>query len=276
MPAALSEKIDLSFLRACKAAHRKFAMLTAYDHPTAQLAQNAGVHVLLIGDSLGNVLLGHPTTRTVPFELMLVLSEAVRRGAPRAYVMGDMPFEQMQRGDDAVILAARRFRDDAGCDGVKFEATTANVRLVEQLANAEIQTTVHLGLRPQSIDRPEDYRVQARDDATIERLAEDAQTLVNAGAALVLLEAVPPEASAAVASAVGVPVIGCGAGPACDGHVVVTQDMIGLSAVPPPRFVPRHAAVGETISAAMSRWVAEIESGAYPAPEHTYRMRDNT
>lgn len=266
------EHVTLASLRGLKAAGRKFAMLTAYDYPTARIAAAAGVHSLLVGDSLGMVLLGHASTRETPLELMITLAEAVRRGAPRVYLIGDLPHEAM-RNVETLRDASRRFRSQAGCDAVKLEVETQHVAWIERLAHDGHEVVAHLGLRPQSVLTPNDYRAQARDEASIQALVDAARSAVRAGAAMLLLEAVPPEASAAVVAEVDVPVVGCGAGPACDGHVIVTQDMLGLGAPRPPRFVPRHADLGQAIAAAMRRWVADIESGAYPAPEHTYRMR---
>lgn len=268
--------ITLDTLLAMKRAGRKFAMLTAYDHPTAAVAQDAGVHSLLIGDSLGTVVLGHPNTRSVPLALMIELGKAVRRGAPRVYFVGDMPFECMAAGDDAVVAAALRFRDECGCDAVKIETESRHGDLVEKTSRAGVAVIAHLGLRPQSVVSPDGYRAQARDDDAIRRLVADARGMVAAGAVMVLLEAVPAEAAAAVVAEVDVPVVGCGAGPACDGHVVVTHDMLGIGAVRPPRFVPVLAQLGRDMSAAMNQYVRAIESGAYPAREHAYPMRRTT
>jgi 3-methyl-2-oxobutanoate hydroxymethyltransferase len=273
MTTSTSRRIDLTWLRQRKAQGRKFAMLTAYDYPTAAAAQAAGVHSLLIGDSMGCVLLGHATTRAVPLDLMITLGEAVRRGAPGVYLIGDVPYESMVGGDDAVLEAARRFRDEAGCDGIKFEADTGHETLVAGLAKAGFETIAHVGLRPQAVTSPEGYRAQARDRREIDKLVANTRRFVDAGAAMLLLEAVPNEASQAVVSTVDVPVIGCGAGPACDGHVCVTHDLLGISGTRPPRFVPLLAQIGETMRAAMRRWVTDIESQAYPAPQHVYGMR---
>jgi len=264
---------DLAFFRRLKSEGRKFAMLTAYDYPTAAIAQAAGVHALLVGDSLGTVLLGHPNTRAVPLALMLVLAEAVRRGAPHVYLVGDMPYEAMREGAEAVVTAAKRFGAEAGCDAVKFEAASGDERLVTRLAGAEIEVIAHLGLRPQQITSPDGYRAQARDQESIASLVADARRMADAGAALLLLEAVPNEAAQAVVAAVGVPVIGCGAGPACDGHVLVTHDMLGWGTIRPPRFVPVLARVATVYEEAMRRYVQDVTGGRYPGPEHVYHMR---
>jgi 3-methyl-2-oxobutanoate hydroxymethyltransferase len=273
MKPASASRIDLACLRRMKADRRKFAMLTAYDYPTAAAAQAAGVHSLLIGDSMGCVVLGHDNTRRVPLDLMITLGEAVRRGAPNVYLIGDMPYECMVAGDEAVLAAARRFRNEAGCDGVKVEVESNQHGLVAALARDDIEVVAHLGLRPQTVTSPAGYRAQARDEDGIKAVVADARRMVDAGAAMLLLEAVPNEASTAVMNAVGVPVIGCGAGPACDGHVVVTHDMLGIRSLRVPRFVPLLANFGEQMQAAMRRWVEAIEQQTYPAPEHVYPMK---
>jgi 3-methyl-2-oxobutanoate hydroxymethyltransferase len=271
MASADPARISLDDLRRMKAAGRKFAMLTAYDHPMAVAAQVAGVHSVLIGDSMGTVLLGHPNTRQVPLSLMITLGEAVRRGAPNVYLVGDMPYEAMA-SDETAIAAARRFCEEAGCDAVKFEAAPEHDRLVAKLSRAGIETIAHLGLRPQGVTSPDGYRAQARDEASIAALVSEAQRMVAAGADMLLLEAVPNEAAQAVVESVDVPVIGCGAGPACDGHVVVTQDMLGIGTTT-PRFVPVFAQFGREMEVAMRRWVQSVADGSYPAAEHAYRMR---
>ncbi len=256
-----------------KAAGRKFAMLTAYDYPTALLAQAAGVHMLLIGDSMGTVLLGHDNTRSTPLGLMVILGEAVRRGAPYVYLVGDMPYESLRAGVDFAVHAAKRFRDRAGCDAVKCEVDVDDAPVIEAITKGGVPVIAHLGLRPQSVTAAEGFKAQARDERSICTLVAAAKRMVEAGAVMLLLEAVPNEASSAVVKAVSVPVIGCGAGPACDAHVVVTQDMLGWRTMKPPRFVPVLAQIGRATEDAMRRYVHDIESGAYPAPQHVYPMK---
>jgi 3-methyl-2-oxobutanoate hydroxymethyltransferase len=273
MPTAVDQRITLDDLDRYKRQQRRFAMLTAYDYPTAQVAAEAGVPTLLVGDSAGAVVLGQGTTREVPLEFLVTIAAAVRRGAPHAFLVADIPYESAAAGPAAVLAAARRFLDEADCDAVKVEVGGADVEQVAILANAGITTLAHLGLRPQSVTSPEGYKVQARDQSGRDTLVADARAMVAAGARIILLEAVPPDASAAVLAAVDVPVIGCGAGPACDGHVVVTHDLLGLSDVRPPRFVPVHAQLREPMLAAMQQWVADIVAGTYPGDEHTYQPR---
>ena len=248
-------------------------MLTAYDFPTAVCAQTAGVPTLLIGDTMGCVVLGHENTRHVPLDLMIMLGEAVRRGAPNVYLVGDMPYESLSRGDEIGLAAARRFITEAGCDAVKLEVGPEHISLLSKLHAEKIEAIAHLGLQPQSVTTPDGYRAQARDPQAINQLVTMAKRSVEAGADMLLLEAVPRQAAEAVVAAINVPVIGCGAGPACHGHVCVTHDMLGFGTMRPPRFVPMHANVGKTFVEAMRRWVTDIESGAYPATEHVYGMK---
>lgn len=268
-----TEKITLAQLRQMRQQRRRFSMLTAYDFPTAAAAEATGVHSLLIGDSMGTVLLGHTNTRQVPLELMLILGAAVRRGAPHVYLIGDLPFESISGGPDSVLNAAERFRAESGCDGVKIEIDRTQSHLVACLAQAGFEVTAHLGLRPQEVLTPDGYRAQARDPAGVTALVEQAKVAASVGAAMILLEAVPPQASAAVAAAIDLPLVGCGAGDACDGHVVVTQDLLGLTPGRPPRFVPVLGHFNDEMRRAMSAFVSDIDSGRYPGPEHFYAMK---
>lgn len=270
-------RITLDKLKRMKATGSKFAMLTAYDYPTAVAAQAAGVHSLLVGDSAAMVVLGHESTRPVTVEFLVTVAEAVRRGAPNVFLVGDMPHEPTQRGAQAMLDATRRFRDEAGCDAVKFEVESRHAATVGRLAGEGVAIIAHLGLRPQSVTTPDGYKPQARDEDSIAALVADCREMVDAGAAMILLEAVPNEASEAVIATVGpeVVVVGCGAGPACDGHVVVTHDMLGISDMRPPRFVPVLANLRETTGDAMRQYVRAIGSGEYPGPQHGYSLARN-
>jgi len=266
-------RITLDDLLRTVAAGRRFAMLTAYDYPTAVAAQAAGVPSLLIGDSMGSVLLGVESTRDVPLDLMITLGRGVRRGAPNVFLIGDLPFECIRAGQAGVLEGARRFCNEAGCDAVKIETLRDQAPLVRVLADAGYVTIAHLGLRPQTVTSREQLKAQARDEAAIRDLVAEARLMVEAGAVMLLLEAVPPQASEAVVSAVSVPVIGCGAGPACHAHVVVTYDMLGIGTMRPPRFVPVLAQLGRAMEEAMCRYVQDIEAGRYPGPQHVYGMK---
>ncbi len=248
-------------------------MLTAYDYPTAATLQEAGIPTLLVGDSAAMVVLGHDNTQTASLDFLITISSAVRRGAPRVFLACDIPYESAHAGADAVAVATRRFKQASDCDAVKIEVDDDQQELIRAAAETGVTVIAHLGLRPQAVTTPGGYRVQAREQHEIEQLVSSAQSMITAGAAILLLEAVPAEAAAAVSAAVDAPIIGCGAGRDCDGHVVVTHDMIGIGAAQPPRFVPQLADVRQVITAAAERWRDDIASGAYPGPEHTYRMR---
>lgn len=266
-------RTTLADLAEMKTRGEKIAMLTAYDHPTAALAEAAGVHALLVGDSMGMVLLGHETTRDVPIDLMITLAEAVRRGAPNTFLIGDVPFQALSHGIEFTLSTARRFCDEAGCDAVKIETGAADMPLISATVDAGYCTIAHLGLRPQQVLTAAGYRAQAREPAAIETLVTEARAAIDAGAHMLLLEAVPNEAAQAVVAATTVPVIGCGAGPACDGHILVTEDMLGWGADKPPRFVPLNANLREAALLGMRCWVQDIVEKRYPGPEHTYSMR---
>lgn len=269
----MQPRITLKTLQSMKQSGQKFAMLTAYDFPTAQIAQAAGVQSLLVGDSMAMVVLGHENTRDIPLSILIFMAEAVRRGAPSVFLIGDMPFSTMAAGDVAVVDAARRFMNESGCDAVKVECEPHHDKLIAALSEAGIPAIAHLGLRPQSVVTPDGYRAQARDEGGIRDLVDQAMRMERAGAIMLLLEAVPPEASQSVCNAVSIPVIGCGAGPACDGHVVVTHDMLGFGTARPPKFVPVLADLNGTLREAMESYVSAITNGEYPGPQHVYGMR---
>src|SRR5687767_3487685 len=237
MPSPLTRKLTLNDVRAARRDGTKLAMLTCYDYTTARLMHEAGVPALLVGDSAANVILGHPTTLPVPLSFMVEITAAVRRGAPLALLVADMPFGSYQgsvaRGTRNVFRMVQR----TGCDCVKIEAGDSQLRLVRELADAGVAVMAHLGLRPQSVGLVGGYRYQGRTAAEASEIVRLARALEAAGAAALLVEAVPPEVGRAVVEAVDLPVIGCGAGPHCHGHVVVTHDAVGLSTVH-PRFVP--------------------------------------
>jgi 3-methyl-2-oxobutanoate hydroxymethyltransferase len=270
-PAVHPSKFTMSDLRAARASGRKVAMLTCYDYTTATLMNAAGVRVLLVGDSAGNVILGHPSTIPVPLSFMTQITAAVRRGAPSALLVADMPFgsygDSTARGVRNVMRLVKR----TGCDCVKIEVGPSHVKLIRRLADAGVAVMAHLGLRPQAVGVLGGYRAQGRTAEAAAEIVTAARAMESAGAASILLEAVPAEVAEAVVAETGVPVIGCGAGPACHGHVVVTHDLVGLTAAR-PKFAPLLGDVAAPLTAAFLEYVRQIESGQYPAPEHGYRM----
>jgi 3-methyl-2-oxobutanoate hydroxymethyltransferase len=231
----------------------------------------AGVPLLLVGDSAANVVLGHETTLPVPLGVMIELTAAVRRGAPLALVVADMPFGSYQASIARGTANTLRMMKRSGCDMVKLEVSAGHAEMVRRLADAGVAVMAHFGLRPQAVGLLGGYRSQGRSAEEAGQIVALARQMEQAGAAALLLEAVPAEVSEAVVEATDLPVVGCGAGPACHAHVVVTHDALGLTEHR-PRFVPLVGDLGQALRAALGRYVEQTERGQYPAPEHQYTM----
>ena len=268
---SLGKKFTVSDLRAARKNGQKVAMLTCYDYTTARLMQEAGVPALLVGDSASNVVLGYPTTLPVSLGFMIEITAAVRRGAPNCLVVADMPFGSYQGSLDRGLRNVFRMVKASGCDAVKVEAAETQLPLLRELAGAGVAVIAHLGLRPQTVGLLGGYRYQGRTATEARQIVALALQMQRAGAAALLLEAVPPEVSAAVVQQTAIPVIGCGAGPGCHGHVFVTQDAVGLSEHV-PRFVPRLGDWAEPMKQSFGRYVEQVREGQYPAAEHCYEM----
>ncbi|HET6249820.1 MAG TPA: 3-methyl-2-oxobutanoate hydroxymethyltransferase [Tepidisphaeraceae bacterium] len=271
MPTPLAKKFTIADLRASRKSKRKTAMLTCYDFTTARLMQQAGVPALLVGDSAANVILGYETTLPVSLPFMIEITRAVRKGAPLCLVMADMPFGSYHGSLDRGVRNVCRMVKQTGCDAVKIEAAASQLPLIRELADAGVAVIAHLGLKPQSVGVLGSYRFQGRTAYDASAIVSFAIDAADAGAAGILLEAVPPEVSAAVVDAVDVPIIGCGAGPACDAHVFVTHDALGLSNRT-PRFVPHLGDLATPMVAHFADYVNIVERGEYPAVEHCYEM----
>jgi 3-methyl-2-oxobutanoate hydroxymethyltransferase len=235
--------------------------------------QAAGVEVLLVGDTAAEVVLGLDSTVQIPPEFLLTLTAAVRRGAPDAFLMGDLPHACRGEGVDAAVGWSRRFVDEAGCDGVKVEVTSKEADLVTAMRDAGIPTIAHLGLLPQRLEPGESYRAQGRQAEQAERLLAEAETLERAGASILLLEAVASEVAREITLQAKVPVIGCCAGPHCDGTVVVYHDMIGLQGGHPPRAVKRYADLTGYLTDAFKAYVADIHEGRFPTDSEAIHMK---
>jgi 3-methyl-2-oxobutanoate hydroxymethyltransferase len=273
MTTPLGRKFTLTDLRKARESGAKVPVLTCYDYSTARLMHEAAVPMLLVGDSAANVILGHETTLPVSLDFMIEITAAVRRGAPHALLMADMPFGSYHGSPSKTVGNVCRMVQLSRCDCVKLEAAGSQLRTVRRLADAGVAIVAHLGLRPQAVGVMGGYKFQGRtaDEAQdIVRLAERMQT---AGAVALLLEAVPPDVSEAVVDAVSIPVIGCGAGPACHGHVVVTHDIVRLTDRP-PKFAPQLGDLATPARAAFAEYVRRVQNGSYPAPEHNYPMSD--
>lgn len=271
MSSPLTRKFTLNDLRRAREGGAKVAMLTCYDYTTARLMQEAGVPALLVGDSAGNVVLGYPTTLPVSLAFMIEITAAVRRGAPLAFLVADMPFGSYQGSVARGVRNVVRMVQRTGCDCVKLEVAEAHLDLVRELSSAGVAVMAHLGLRPQSVGVLGGYRTQGRTAFEANQIVALSLQMQRAGAASILLEAVPAEVGKAVVEATNIPVIGCGAGANCHGHVFVTHDAVGLTPAR-PRFVPQLADLATPAVRAYSEYVRQVESGEYPAPQNQYSM----
>jgi len=269
---AKSTKITINTLRARKREKQKFSMLTCYDYATARLMHEAGVPTVLVGDTYGEVCLGHSTTLPVKLDHLVTVTEAVRRGAPDCYLVGDMPYLTYQVCPEDAIRNAGRFMADAGCDCVKVEVDRRLAKTVEAMASATIPVMAHLGLRPQSIQSVGGYRVQGKRAPAAVEIIEDAKIMETAGAIALLLEAVPTEVAQVIAESTELPVIGIVSGPFCDGQVLVMHDMLGYSAGHPPRSVKQYAQLHDVMVTAFRDYTAEVADGVFPAAENSIAM----
>lgn len=261
--------LSIRDLAAYKQRGERFVMLTAYDHPTARILDEAGVPVLLVGDSLGDNVLGYGSTVPVTMDDMLHHTKAVTRGARRAVVVADMPFLSYQVSADEAVRNAGRLLQEGGAAAVKLEGGARVVPLVARLVEMGVPVMGHLGLTPQSVNQT-GYRVQGRDEQDAARTVADARALADAGAFAIVLETVPAELGQAVTEAVAVPTIGIGAGPHTDAQVLVIHDLLGITTGHRPRFVKPYANLRESMTDAVKAYQAEVASGDYPGPEHSY------
>jgi 3-methyl-2-oxobutanoate hydroxymethyltransferase len=268
------KRVTLRTVRQWAAARQPIPMLTCYDATTARWLYRGGVRCLLVGDTAAHVILGHDSTLPAKMPFMLEITAAVRRGAPHAFIMGDMPFGSYHCGDDEAMRHAMAFIADAGADVVKLEVDASQAPLVARMASAGVPVVAHLGSRPQQKAVQGRYRTLYDDEAHVRQLVDTAKLMVERGAVMLLLEAVPRGVARRVIDAVAqaspiVPVIGCGAGPDCHGHVVVLHDMLGASDWHAP-FAKPLAEIGAQIQHAAADWVKLIESGTYLRDDHPY------
>lgn len=247
------------------------AMVTAYDFTMARLLDEGGADMLLVGDSLGMVVQGHPTTLPVTVEEICYHGRAVARGARRAHVVGDMPFMSFQVSSAQALENAGRMMKDGGFESVKLEGGQEVAEHVRRIVAAGIPVMGHVGLTPQSVHAMGGFKVQGKTEDDAARLLRDARALEDAGAYAIVLEAIPPDLAEEITSAVSVPTIGIGAGVGCDGQVLVCYDMLGMYPDLRPRFAKRFSEVGEQIMEATRAYVAEVQSRAFPGPEHTFK-----
>jgi 3-methyl-2-oxobutanoate hydroxymethyltransferase len=264
-----SAKVTVPALRARKNGP-KISMVTAYDATMAKLLEAGGADVLLVGDSLGMVVQGQSNTLPVTLDEMCYHGRAVARAATRAHVMGDLPFMSYQASPEQAVSAAGKLLKEGGCESVKLEGGRDFAEHVRRIVSCGIPVMAHIGLTPQSVHAMGGFRVQGRSAEAAERLLEDARVLEAAGAFALLLEGIPAELGARITAAVGIPTVGIGAGPHCDGQVLVCYDFLGMYPDLRPRFVKRFAEVGETIVEATRAYVAEVQAGTFPTEAHSF------
>ncbi len=264
------KSVSVHELLAMKERGERIVSLTCYDALFARLLDESGVDILLVGDSVNQVLAGGETTLSATLEQMIYHTRIVRRGASRALVVCDLPFLSYQISKEEAIKNAGRVMAETGCHAVKLEGGKPMAQTVRALVDVGIPVMGHLGLTPQSVHALGGYRVQGRDEKTAERLKEDAKALEDAGAFSIVLELVPAPLASQITKSLTIPTIGIGAGPACDGQVLVLHDMLGLNDKFAAKFVKRYAALAEDVREAVRLYAAEVREGRYPGPEHSF------
>jgi 3-methyl-2-oxobutanoate hydroxymethyltransferase len=269
-----SKKLMLHDFYHLKAAGQKICWLTAYDFPTAKFAEAAGMDMLLVGDSLGMCVYGYEGTVPVTMDQCIGHCEAVRRGAPKTFVVGDMPFLSYQVSNELAVENAGRFLKEAGMDAVKLEGGLRVSGRIRAIAEAGMVVIGHIGLTPQSSGQLGGHKAQGRTAESAQLVIDDALAVAQAGAQMLLVEAVPPEVTATIHRLLDIPVLSIGAGPDCDGQLLIVSDLIGQFQAFTPKFVKKYCDVAEIITQAMRHYIEDVRSGVFPGPEHCYGMLD--
>ena len=258
-----------------KAKGEKISMLTAYDYSTAKLMDEAGINGILVGDSLGMVVLGYEDTLPVTMEDMIHHTAAVCRGAKNTLVVGDMPFMSYQVSVEEAVYNAGRLMKEGRCQAVKLEGAASVCPQIRAITNASIPVMAHIGLTPQSINAFGGFKVQGKSEEAAKKLLEDAKAVEEAGAFAVVLECVPAKLAELISKSISIPTIGIGAGAGCDGQILVYQDMLRLFSDFTPKFVKKYANIGEMMTQAFRDYIADVQEGSFPAPEHTFAISED-
>ena len=266
------EKVSAPSLRASKQRGERLVCLTAYDYPTARIVDEAGIDVVLVGDSLGNVVLGYGNTVPVTLDEIMIHLKAVRRAVQRALLVADMPYGSFHTGANDAVRNALRLVKEGGAEAIKLEGGRKRLPLIKRLVDEEIAVMGHIGLTPQSINKLGAYRVQGKTAAAARELLDDALALEEAGAFAIVLEVVPREIAQMITKSVSIPTIGIGAGADCDIQVLVLHDMLGLSFGKLARFVRPYANLHETITDAVTRYADDVRNGSYPSADESYAL----
>ena len=270
----MSSRITVRDVASMKASGQKIPMLTAYDYTTARLAERAGIPILLVGDSLGMVVLGYESTIPVTMDEMLHHTKAVARGAERAMIVGDLPFMTYQMDSDQALRNSSRLIQEGGAHAIKLEGGEVVAETVHRIVDCGIPVMGHIGLTPQSVNRFGGYRVRGKETEEAAQLVRDAMALEQAGSFAVVLELVPGHLSKIITSRLSIPTIGIGAGPYCDGHVQVVNDLLGLYSESAPKHARQYARLAETIADAFGRYVSEVKDGSFSAQEESFKMEE--
>jgi 3-methyl-2-oxobutanoate hydroxymethyltransferase len=266
------EKVNAPSLKASKQRGERLVCLTAYDFPTARIVDEAGIDIILVGDSLGNVVLGYGNTVPVTLDEILIHLKAVRRAVQRALLVADMPYGSFHTGADDAVRNALRLVKEGGAEAIKLEGGHKRVQLVKRLVDEEIAVMGHIGLTPQSINKLGAYRVQGKTADAARQLLDDAKALEDAGAFAVVLEVVPREIARLITESISIPTIGIGAGAHCDIQVLVLHDMLGLSFGKLARFVRPYANLHDVMTEAVTRYADDVRSGNYPSDDESYAL----
>ncbi|MEO5656132.1 MAG: 3-methyl-2-oxobutanoate hydroxymethyltransferase [Nitrospiria bacterium] len=266
----MSPRITIPDLQRRKVEGKRLTMLTAYDYPFARIVDEAGIDIILVGDSLGIVVQGHPNTLPVTIDQMIYHTEMVSRAVTHALVIGDMPFMSFQVSDAEAVRNAGRFLQEGRAAAVKLESVPSMIPRVAAIAAADIPVMAHLGLAPQSVHKMGGYKVQGREPAGAQRLLDDAKRAEDAGAFALLIEGVPMAVAAEITRAVSIPTIGIGAGAACDGQVIVLHDLLGLFDQFSPKFIKRYANLRDVALAAVKQYKDEVMDGRFPSEKESY------
>jgi 3-methyl-2-oxobutanoate hydroxymethyltransferase len=269
-------KITGASLREKKLRHEPITCLTAYDYPSARLVDEAGIDIVLVGDSLAQTMLGYENTLSVTMDEMLHHARAVRRGVRQALLIADMPYGSYHVNPDEAVRNAARFMKEAGTEVVKIEGGEKRVELIRRILDAEIPVAGHIGLTPQSVNMMSGYKVQGKSLPDVERLMRDAVALDRAGVACIFLEGMPREVAAMITAEVQTPTIGIGAGPECDGQVLVFHDILNLTFGQPAKFVRRYGDAAALITDAVQRFRADVRSRQYPSDDESYHLPKET
>jgi 3-methyl-2-oxobutanoate hydroxymethyltransferase len=270
------EKVSAPSLRSSKQRGERLVCLTAYDYPTARIVDEAGIDIILVGDSLGNVVLGYGNTVPVTLEEILIHLKAVRRAVQRALLVADMPYGTFHTGDDDAVRNALRLVKEGGAEAIKLEGGHKRVHLVKRLVDEEISVMGHIGLTPQSINQLGAYRVQGKTPKTAQQLIDDAKAMEDAGAFAVVLEVVPREIAQMITESLSIPTIGIGAGVHCDIQVLVLHDMLGHGFGKQARFVRPYANLREVMTDAVTRYADDVRNGTYPSEAESYALPAET